>query len=54
VQQRSDKIAEPEEKSDISPLEEAFGAGFFAEVAGDVGEVDRTRRRENTRVGPKI
>ena len=51
VQQKPDRIAAPEEKSDNSPLEQAFGAGVFAEVARDVGEDDRARRRENAQVG---
>ena len=54
VQQNPEEIAEPAEKSDISPLEQAFDAGFFAEVAGGVKEDDRIRRRENAQVGPEI
>ena len=54
VPQKPDRIAAPEEKSDNSPLEQAFGVGVFSEVAGDVEEDDHARRRENARVGPEI
>ena len=54
VQQNPEEIAEPAKKSDISPLEQAFDATLFAEVARDVEEDDRARRRENARVGIEI
>ena len=40
------RVAEPEEKSDYSPLEQAFGAGVFAKVVGDDEEDDRGRKKE--------
>ena len=54
VQQNPEENPESTEKSDISPLEQAFDAGFFAEVAGDVEEDDRTKKKEKARVGPEI
>ena len=47
-------VAEPEEKSDNSLLEQAFGVGGFVEIAGDDEEDDRGRRKENARVRPEI
>ena len=47
VQQNPDRIAELAKKLDISPMEQAFDAGFFAEVAGDVEEDDRAKNKEN-------
>ena len=41
VQQKPNRIATPEEKLDNSPLEQAFDAGVFEEVAGDNEEDDR-------------
>ena len=42
------------EKSDVSPLEQAFDGGFFAKVAGDVEEDEHAKKKENARVGPEI
>ena len=54
MQQNPDRIAAPEEKSDNSPLKQAFGAGVFAEVVGDKEEDDHERRRGKSRLRLEI
>ena len=41
-------------KSDISPLEQAFDAGFFAEVSRDAKEENCAKKTKNARVGLEI